>query len=236
MVSIKTRYWDRRRSERDERDDASRVPGVIWRSVVCLALFFVLLGARNAGSYGSNIVSMAKQSVEQDMSYDDVKSVWLKVRETLLRLPQMDLGAFWTKAVTGQPVQLAWPTEGAVTSYFGWRANPTGPGMSLHQGIDIDAPKGTAVVSALDGVVKDVRQSPEYGNVVEIDHNQAFSTVYAHLDQVMVAIGQKVKKGEIIGTVGDTGNATASHLHFEVRKDGLQVDPMTLLPPRTKEP
>ena len=70
--------------------------------------------------------------------------------------------------------------------------------------------------------------------VVEIEHSKGFSSVYGHLGSVTVVKDQKVKRGEAIGTVGETGNATGSHLHFEIRKDGIEIDPMPLLPSRSK--
>jgi len=236
-MAWRSRYREYGRPFRERSREDEERHGWIYQVIFCLFIFFVLLGTRSVGQgLAGDILAFAKDSVEKDISYQDIK-VWLSgAKDAVLKLPDLDIRNFWVKAVTGKPQELIWPVEGRVTSYFGWRPNPDGPGMSLHQGIDIEAPKGTKVVSVLDGIVKDIRNSPEYGNVVEIEHGQALTTLYGHLEEVLVTKGQKVKKGEAIGTVGETGNARGSHLHFELAKDGLEVDPMPLLPPNVKEP
>lgn len=206
-------------------------------TIIALFIFALLFGASKAeGGSASTVVRFAKDSVSVDITYDHVKTFASGLPERLKSLASLDLKNFWSRAVTGSPTELAWPVTGKVTSYFGWRPNPSSEGMSLHQGIDIEAPKGTKIAVALDGVVTSVRESPEYGLVVEVEHGAGISTVYGHLDAALVKKDQKVSKGDAIGTVGDSGNATGPHLHFELRKDGIEVDPMTLLPPLVKGP
>jgi len=190
----------------------------------------------NGGPAGVSLdgPSVARDSVAKDLSYSQVKAWAQSVPAGVKNLVSLDISNFWSRATTGKKTELAWPASGTITSYFGWRPNPDSTGMSLHQGIDIDAAKGDKVVSALDGVVTDVRTSPEYGLVVEVEHAGGFSSVYGHLDSAAVAVDQRVKKGDSLGTVGDSGNATGPHLHFELRKDGLEIDPLTILPALVK--
>ncbi|HHY45516.1 MAG TPA: M23 family metallopeptidase [Firmicutes bacterium] len=226
-----------RSSAQRELSNVRALPRWVKETIVCLFIFALLLGASKADKgLALRLVGFARTSVTADITWEEVKSFAVGLPVKLKDLASLDLRNFWSRAVTGTPTELAWPVSGEITSFFGWRPNPDSPGMSLHQGIDIAAPKGTKVAVVLDGVVSNVRQSPQYGLVVEIDHGGGVSTVYGHLDSALVQEGDKLRRGDHLGTVGDSGNATGSHLHFEVRKDGIEVDPMTLLPPLVKGP
>ncbi|CUU01223.1 TPR repeat-containing protein [Candidatus Kryptobacter tengchongensis] len=111
-----------------------------------------------------------------------------------------------------------------ITSYF----NEDRGRYRKHLGVDIKAPAGALVYAIADGVVTWAWHDGGYGLKVMIDHG-SLVTVYAHLSEISVNYGQKVRKGQVIGKVGDTGNATGSHLHFEVIKDGKYVDPLNFL-------
>ncbi len=218
-----------------QEDTGKTMPAWAWQALVALLVFFIILGASQSGvGMAQDVVTFARNAVQDDMTYDDVKTWIANLPETVSTWLGVDLGNFWAKGVIGKKSAFIWPCEGEVTSYFGWRPNTDAPGMSLHQGIDIAAQEGTNVVSTADGIITGVRQSESYGLVVEIEHSQDFSSVYGHLGSVSVVKDQKVKKGESIGSVGESGNATSPHLHFEIRKDGLEIDPMTLLPPKSK--
>lgn len=99
------------------------------------------------------------------------------------------------------------------------------PGGFRHTGVDLSAASGTPVVAALDGTARVVHALTGYGLHVIIDHGGGLTTLYGHLDSVAVSDGESVSTGERIGTVGSTGNSTGPHLHFEVRRDGVAVDP-----------
>ncbi len=125
------------------------------------------------------------------------------------------------------------PTDGALSSVFGYRDDPFGLGRRFHAGQDFSAPLGTPIVAAAAGTVALVQtpeQSGGYGNYTCIDHGSGLSTCYAHQSGVLVRVGQQVQQGELIGLVGSTGASTGAHLHFEVRIDGTPVDPMPYLP------
>jgi lipoprotein NlpD len=121
-------------------------------------------------------------------------------------------------------VTFAWPVAGPVTSSFGRR--PSG----WHGGIDIKAEAGTPVHAAAPGVVVLSSVEPRYGRVVKVEHDGGFVTVYAHNDRNLVAAGDRVAAGETIATVGRTGRATTNHLHFEIRHQGRNYNPLYLLP------
>lgn len=121
------------------------------------------------------------------------------------------------------------PTNGSITSGFGYRRSPFGASREFHTGVDISAPRGTSVYATATGTVVMATYSGGYGNVIFIDHGFGFSTVYAHLSRMNVKVGQQVTKGQVIGLVGSTGRSTAPHLHYEVRINGTAVNPYTYL-------
>ncbi len=126
--------------------------------------------------------------------------------------------------------EVIWPVRGPVTSRFGRR------GFAWHRGVDIKTPKGTPIRAAAAGTVVFSGRQSSYGRVIKIAHQGGRSTVYAHNDTNLVKKGDRVKAGSVIGTVGRTGRATANHLHFEIRRQGLAQDPLPLLPRRQPGP
>lgn len=115
------------------------------------------------------------------------------------------------------------------TSPFGVRADPTGRGHRMHQGIDFAAPRGTPIYATADGVVEVAGRESGYGNVVRIRHKLGFETIYAHQSKIRVKVGQQISRGDRIGDMGSTGRSTGVHLHYEVHVNGKPVNPMTYL-------
>ncbi|MCF0200644.1 MAG: M23 family metallopeptidase [Bacteroidales bacterium] len=114
-----------------------------------------------------------------------------------------------------------------ISSFFGYRPDPIFNVSKFHSGIDFSANAGVEVVATGDGVVSDVVNTLwGYGKVVEIDHGYGYTTRYAHLKNYSVRKGMRVKRGDKIGTVGRTGKATGDHLHYEVLKNGVQINPL----------
>lgn len=118
-----------------------------------------------------------------------------------------------------------WPTRGFVSSTFGYRVSPFTSVKRMHEGLDVAAPKGTDVVAPADGVVTFAGVKGAYGNIVVLDHGYGLVTRYGHLSKVLVEPGQQVKRGSSIAKVGNTGRSTGDHLHYEVRIDGVPVNP-----------
>ena len=114
-----------------------------------------------------------------------------------------------------------------ISSFFGYRPDPIYKVEKFHSGIDFSAALGTDTYATGDGVVADVERNEwGYGNLVVIDHGYGYKTRYAHLQKAAVRKGQKVKRGQKIGTIGDSGKTTGVHLHYEVLKNDVQVDPI----------
>jgi len=113
-----------------------------------------------------------------------------------------------------------------VTSGFGMRYHPILKTLRRHTGVDITAPRGTPVYATADGVVSGKQTYPGYGITVLINHGYSYETLYAHLSKKVVKPGQKIKRGELIGYVGNTGLSLGPHLHYEVWKNGNPVNPV----------
>ena len=114
-----------------------------------------------------------------------------------------------------------------VSSGFGYRIDPVYKDRRLHPGLDFTAPVGTPIYAAADGVVKDAGfNTGGYGNRVVVNHGFGYETLYAHMVRIKARVGTKVKRGEVIGYVGSTGKSTGPHLHYEVHKNGIQLDPI----------
>jgi murein DD-endopeptidase MepM/ murein hydrolase activator NlpD len=119
------------------------------------------------------------------------------------------------------------PLEGAqLTSGYGMRTHPVLGGRRKHSGIDLAAPTGTPVYATGDGVIGRADWFSSYGLFISINHGAKMETRYAHLSRLAVAAGDSVKKGDLIGYVGSTGRSTGPHLHYEVRVEGLAVNPI----------
>lgn len=122
-----------------------------------------------------------------------------------------------------------WPVDGRITSDFGYRRSPFGYRKEFHDGLDIAAPYGTPIRAAADGVVVFVGYKSGYGNMVTISHGYGFETSYGHTSRVLVKKGQKVKKGQVIAQVGNTGRSTGPHVHYIVSVNGELKNPANYL-------
>lgn len=122
------------------------------------------------------------------------------------------------------------PLEGLrMSSDFGMRSHPVLGGMRMHKGIDLSSPIGTPVYATADGVISRADWFSSYGLFISIEHGGDVQTRYGHLSRLNVADGQMVHKGDLIGFVGTTGRSTGPHLHYEVRVDGVAVNPVPYL-------
>jgi murein DD-endopeptidase MepM/ murein hydrolase activator NlpD len=123
-----------------------------------------------------------------------------------------------------------WPVMGRVSSTFGEsRMSSSSGGVRPHKGLDICVAPGTPIVATADGVVSFSGSESEYGRLICIEHGHGFSTAYGHLQKLQVQAGDKVTKGQVIGTVGLSGNSTGPHVHYEVRMYNSPVNPSRFL-------
>jgi murein DD-endopeptidase MepM/ murein hydrolase activator NlpD len=123
-------------------------------------------------------------------------------------------------ALAGRPIKLGWMSSG-----FGRRVDPITGRMAWHAGADFAGKPGSDVVAVASGVVTFAGEKSGYGRMIEINHGAGYITRYGHHDELLVAAGDVVKKGQVIGRMGSTGRSTGPHVHFEVLKDGHPVDP-----------
>lgn len=138
---------------------------------------------------------------------------------------------FASDVTTNTPVPVSVPSRNPLTSSYmssnyGMRVHPVLGRRSRHKGIDLAAPTGTPIYATADGKVSRADRSRTYGLVVYLEHGADLQTRYAHMSRMLVADGQAVKKGDVIGYVGSTGRSTGPHLHYEVRVDGVAVNPI----------
>ena len=179
---------------------------------------------RYAGLYGyvnsGQVVSAARkldiiasQLYNQSVSYDTLFALARNKSDMLAHIP----GIFPLKET-----ELKY-----ISSFFGYRPDPIYKISKLHSGIDFSAALGTEAYATGDGVVFDVEKNAwGYGTMVTVDHGFGYMTRYAHLQKALVRKGQKVKRGQCIGLIGNTGKTTGVHLHYEVLKNGVQIDPI----------
>ncbi|MFN4298860.1 MAG: M23 family metallopeptidase [Thermaurantimonas sp.] len=157
---------------------------------------------------------LRKQAYIQSRSYDEVLDLIKNKNKLLASIPAI------------QPI--ANKNLTAVASGFGMRIHPIYKVLKMHTGIDFTAPVGTPIYATGDGVVIQDNGigGSGYGLYVIISHGFGYHTLYAHMSKAIVKPGQKVKRGDIIGYVGNTGSSTGPHLHYEVIKNGIKVDPI----------
>jgi murein DD-endopeptidase MepM/ murein hydrolase activator NlpD len=145
------------------------------------------------------------------------------------RLNNVSLGMLSGVARDPSLLPSIWPVRGPITAGFGERMDPFSGEGAFHPGVDIAAPVGTDVEAAGDGLILEAGRDAGYGKCILIDHGDGITTLYGHLSNVFVVVGEQVKRGEIIGTVGITGRTTGPHLHYEVRIHDTPVNPMKFL-------
>ena len=166
-----------------------------------------------------------------DSSYRATLHAFTLLQGTALK-PRRDsvaLGMFAPAAMDNTMLPAAWPLRGQVTAGFGQRLDPFSGEGTFHAGLDISAPFGSRVQAAGDGIVVYVGRDSGYGNEVLVSHGNGLTTKYGHLSKIHAVIGQEVKRGQVIGTVGMTGRATGPHLHYEVCVNDTPVNPAKYL-------
>jgi murein DD-endopeptidase MepM/ murein hydrolase activator NlpD len=154
----------------------------------------------------------------------------LKLAIELRREAQDEIHSLLTEQYSQQSsTPKGWPTKGWLTSYFGVREGPFDGRDRMHEGLDIAANTGTTVRATADGVVVKATTDSTFGKVVMIDHGYGYRTIYAHNSRLRVKTGARVKRGEKIAEVGNTGRSTGPHLHYEVHLNGVAVNPRKFL-------
>lgn len=176
------------------------------------------------GYENSEVVANVAQRLDVILNKLVVQS---KSHDELFEIAKTD-EMMWSSIPSIQPI--ATDELSHIASYFSSsRMHPILKVRRPHTGIDFTAPRGTKVYASGDGVINDVvlnRSRSGYGTYIQIDHGFTYESFYGHLDKIYVKNGQKVKRGQVIGEVGNTGLSVAPHLHYEVRKNGRPIDPI----------
>jgi len=158
--------------------------------------------------FGSEIDSVIAELEDREQQ--------LSVLENILMSSHMEEEVF----PAGRPIKRGW-----ISSYYGTRTNPFSGKLQFHKGMDFAAKSGSNVLAVAGGVVTWSGKRYGYGNLVEINHGNGYITRYGHNKTNLVAVGNTVKKGEVISHMGSTGRSTGPHVHFEVIKNGRQINP-----------
>ena len=177
------------------------------------------LGLQNLANMGEKKQDEVLKEMHQELS--QLKGAALKQEASL----QLLIEYFEDKRSLYASTPSVWPVRGWVTSHFGNRTSPFSGILKFHEGMDIAAQTGTPVLSPADGVVIKAGFGTGYGNMVEISHGYGIKTLFAHNSRLNVKAGQRIKRGDVIAYVGDSGSSTGPHLHYEVRVNGLPVNP-----------
>ena len=168
------------------------------------------------------IARLSDEEKAKQAQIDEITAQYEAVNNQILELAKQGLDTVYIGGV------LAWPVPGytKITSNYGMRVHPITGQYKLHTGVDISAPIGANFVAANDGIVTKAEYNTAYGNMVIIDHGGGISTLYAHGSEILVTVGQTVKRNEAILKVGSTGYSTGPHAHFEVRINGVGTNPI----------
>ena len=182
-------------------------------------------GALPSGDPGRNPLPLHRQALAARQMYaflrklsDDLRLEEVAQQE-LLRVLREN-----RDAIAAMPT--IWPVEGFISSPFGTRSSSFSGRGEFHKGLDIRALPGTPIISPAKGTVSMAGGDGAYGLSVELQHSRTITTKYGHMQRIIVREGQQVKRGDIIGLVGSTGRSTGPHLHYEVKLNGLHVNPM----------
>ena len=170
----------------------------------------------------SFIEKLSEDEKNLQAKIDEINIQYTEINKQILELAQQGID----KAYIGG--ELAWPVPGytRITSKYAMRVHPITGQYKLHTGVDIGAPEGANFIAANDGIVTKAEKNIAYGNMIIIDHGGGISTLYAHGSEILVEVGQTVKRGQTVLKIGSTGYSTGPHAHFEVRINGVTTNPL----------
>lgn len=181
---------------------------------------------KGTGGAGSEAVLQAKRTNQPpETTFGMLKSLLGSIENRLLSVKTEIEG----QQALARATPSVWPISGWLSSAYGYRKDPYTGLPDFHAAIDIAAERGKPIRATADGTVESVGYLGNYGNQVLLNHGHTIATRYGHLSGFNVRLGQKVKRGEVIGYVGATGRATSPHLHYEIIIDGKTMNPLRLL-------
>lgn len=170
----------------------------------------------------SFITRLSEEEQEKQKEIDDYNAQYEEINRQIIASVMEGIDSEYIGG------ELAWPVPGytRITSEYKMRVHPITGVYKLHTGVDISAPMGVNFIAANDGVVIRAEMNGAYGNMVVVDHGGGISTLYAHGSEILVQVGQTVKRGDAVLKVGSTGYSTGAHAHFEVRINGVTTNPL----------
>lgn len=221
------------RALKENPSNYRKMPGksinLLKRTFICVLIMVSVLGIKKIDMMVTNKIT---ESISYLITYNyDFVGALSKspfsgfIKENL----KLDIIKNHEPVVSNNTLTFRLPVTGSVVSTFGPRIHPIYNIERQHNGIDIDAEKGTEITAVMEGKVKTAGFDHEMGNVICIEHGGGLETVYGHCDKVFVKTGQEVLDDQVIATVGETGITSGPHLHFEVWLDGEPVDPMNFI-------
>jgi murein DD-endopeptidase MepM/ murein hydrolase activator NlpD len=169
--------------------------------------FTRLTSSESPKALSSRLDKLSAEATRQEQSLQELQAYFQDQKSLLASTPSI------------------WPARGWVTSDFGQRLDPYTAERVMHSGLDIAAPHGKEVMSPSDGIVVFAGLEGGYGNVLVIDHGYGIKTRYGHLAKISVKAGERIKRGQSVGAIGNTGRSTGPHLHYEVRVNGVAQNP-----------
>jgi murein DD-endopeptidase MepM/ murein hydrolase activator NlpD len=164
-------------------------------------------GQESPAALAAKLDKLSAEATRQEQSLQELQAYFAGQKSLLASVPSV------------------WPTRGWVTSDFGSRVDPYTSERVMHAGIDIAGPHGKEIIAPSDGTVVFSGLEGGYGNVIVIDHGYGIKTRYGHLASLKVKAGERVKRGDLIAAMGNTGRSTGPHLHYEVRVNGIAQNP-----------
>jgi murein DD-endopeptidase MepM/ murein hydrolase activator NlpD len=172
---------------------------------------------------------LIKKSFELSHDYTSFDFKFKKVRDVVsnieVKIHELDQYLLDKESILKSTPTIL-PSNGWITSYFGHRLSPYAGKIKMHEGLDVGAPFGTPIVAPADGIVTFSGLKAGFGLFIQIDHGYGIETLYAHSQKLIVKKGDRVSRGDLIAKVGSTGYSTGPHLHYEVRVNGIAVDPL----------
>jgi len=226
-------------------------PTAVWneKPIAVLAStneWFAVLGVPLNTEAGKHKLNVSAQNESFTVTFDVINASYEEQRITLKSDKKVNPAPLDMKRINRESARLGavkrmrtetlnaydfiWPVEGPISSTFGLRRFFNDQPRRPHGGIDIAMPTGTPIAAPADGTVIDTGEYFFNGNSVFIEHGLGVQTFYAHMNSISVEIGDAVKQGDIIGTVGETGRVTGAHLHWSLGLNGTWVDPTLVLP------
>lgn len=204
-----------------------------YRLLICFIIFGgAILLNQTEDPLGERMVAGIQYFLSTE---SDVQPVLKKVVDIALQMENVqwplvtDITTAKTQTTMGGIVEkpLRIPVSGKILLHFGWQDSDKNGYEDYHEGIDIKADIGTPVKAAEDGIVEKISEDKILGTYIILDHGSDFKTLYGQLDSVKVEKGQKIKRGQVVATVGESGVVEIPHLHFEVREKGSLINPIS---------